>query len=207
MPKSLLTYSSFVIYCLVVIAAFITATNYMQLAVAVILYPLLAYFAFKAFPRKTRAHHLKHVTTNQPPEKPEARRQDVGISDINKRAFLKLVGATGLSFFLISVFGRKVETLLFGQYPASRAPRGNAPGVETSAPIASASPTDSYKISEIDDGIVSYYGFIDVNGGWFIMKGDTNSGSFRYAKGNSDFPGSWENREHLKYDYFYNVFF
>ena len=210
--RILLTYFSFAIACLVVIVAFITATTYTQLAIAALLYPLLIFFAYKVLPLKTTSRVSKEPVAEVRPlvqaqEKVDVtKRGDIGISDLDKRAFLKLIGATGLSFFLISLFGRRVESLLFGQnlvqVPAAI---GNPRGGEASAAIAS--PTDAYKISEIDDNIVSFYGFINKDGGWFIMKGDANTGSFRYAKGESNFPSNWNNREHLKYDYFHNVFF
>ena len=38
------------------------------------------------------------------------------------------------------------------------------------------------------------------------MRIDTDTGSFRYVRGNSNFAGGWNNREHLKYDYYVNVF-
>ncbi len=69
-----------------------------------------------------------------------------------------------------------------------------------------ASPTDGYTISEIDDGIIAYYGFMGQKGAWFIMRQDANDGSFRYAKGDIDFPINWEDRTNLTYDYYANVF-
>ncbi|OGE15295.1 hypothetical protein A3F00_02110 [Candidatus Daviesbacteria bacterium RIFCSPHIGHO2_12_FULL_37_11] len=201
MGKILLTYFGFAIACLVVIVTFITATTYTQLAIASLLYPPLIFFAYKVLPFKNWRHASKKPATNVTPPKKET----AGVSDIDKRTFLKLVGATGLSFFLISIFGRRIEALFFGQnivqVPASI---GNPPGGKTSAEATS--PTDAYNISEIDDGIVGYYGFINKDGGWFIMKEDANTGTFRYSKGEANFPGNWEKRENLNYDYFHNVF-
>lgn len=213
--NKILTYSSFVIASTVVIVAFVTATTYLQLAAAILIYPVLIYFAFKAFSRKSVSYPSKKTVTVieeasvKPVEKVETNNEESttgGISDINKRAFLKLIGATGISFFLLSIFGRRVETLLFSQnlLPAP-ASNGNLSPGQTNTPPASA--TDGYNISEIDDNIVGYYGFINKNGGWFIMKGDTNNGSYRYTKGESNFPINWNNRERLKYDYYDNVFY
>lgn len=212
MPKNLLTYSIFIIACLVVVAAFITATTFIQLAAASLLYPLLILFAYKVLPFGAMwATSRRQVATVTPQvhshEKiHEEKSQNVGISDINKRAFLKLIGATGLSFFLISVFGRKFEALLFGQNIALPNSALNVPRNQTSA-HATASPTDGYKISEIDSGEVGYYGFVNKDGGWLIMREDPNSGSFRYAKGESNLPINWKNRKNLKYDYFHNLAF
>ena len=199
MTKTLVTYSGFAIACLVVIAAFITAKTYIQLAFASLLYPLLIFFAYKVLPLKTMQ------VPKKPEEKVEAdKKNSIEISDIDKRAFLKLIGATGLSFFLISIFGRRAEALLFGQHLAQTPSAGTPPGGKPAAPAVS--PTENYKISEIDESIVSYFGFINKDGGWFIMKEDANTGSFRYIKGGSNFPGNWDNREYLKYDYSHNVF-
>lgn len=211
MPKTVLTYSSLAIASLVVVAVFITATTYIQLAGASLLYPLLIFFAYKVLPLKAKrpAEDMpvveRQIQISSYAKTQEEKRTHVGISDIEKRAFLKLIGATGLSFFLISIFGRRFEALLFGQNVSPPASIGTPPGGQTN--IITASPTDGYKITEIDNGLVGYYGFTNKDSGWLIMKEDTNSGSFRYAKGKSDFPGNWNNRENLKYDYFHNLSF
>lgn len=217
MNTRILTFSSFILAGMAIMGIFLTATTYTQLGIAIALYPVIIYLAFKTFPRGTQISRLNEaVVTTQPQveieqkvnanageEKTEAGKEEaLTITDINKRAFLKLVGATGLSFFLISVFGRRVESLLVGQ---------NLVQTPASAPInqtalASASPTDGYNISEIEDGAIGYYGFINKDGAWFIMKSDTNSGSYRYTRGKSDFPANWKKREQLEYDYFYKVF-
>jgi len=190
---------------------FITATSYIQLAAASLLYPFLIFFAYKVLPLKTKRTILERpVVKRQIQERSHAKAQEekrsyVGVSDIDKRAFLKLIGATGISFFLISIFGRRVESLLFGQNTSPPASMVSPLGGQTN--IATASPTDGYKISEIDNGLVGYYGFVNKNGGWLIMKEDTNSGSFRYTKGVSNFPFNWNNRTNLRYDYFHDLSF
>lgn len=211
MHKILLTYFSFVIACTVVIVAFITATTYTQLAVAIALYPLLVYFTFKAFPRKRRMYlSKKPITEVQPPVKlaenvGAAKRENVDINDIDKRAFLKLIGGAGLSLFLFSIFNKKAEGLFFKSLPG--------PGRVSLEDIAGnkidpsqSHPTDGYRISEIDDNVIAYYGFTNKDGAWFVMREDTDTGSFRYARGDSSFPGSWTKRENLRYDYYSNTF-
>ena len=247
MLKLLLIYCSFVIACLVVVVAFMTATTYTQLVVAILLYPMFVYFALKVFPRKARSNPSKKSVTEVPPPvksaeeaipaylnlNPEthpslrgsedhlgsrttesktgrqveaAKRESVGISDIDKRAFLKLIGGTGLAFFLYSIFNKKAEGLFPGMAPA-------APGLTllkdtagNKIDPAQSHPMDGYRISEIDESDISYFGYTNKDGAWFIMKGDTDTGSFRYARGDSNFPGNWTNRENLKYDYFSNIF-
>lgn len=198
MYKILLTNFSFIIAGAVVIAIFITAKTYTQLGIAILLYPLLAFFAYKLFENTLWRPSQPTLTVAEEVE--EVKKENVGVADIDKRLFLKLIGATGLSFFLISLFGRRIEALLFGQNLGTLPPSGG----KTST--ATPSPTDGYTISEIDDSIVGYYGFINQAGAWFIMKRHLDTGSFRYVKGTSDFPKNWKNRENLKYDYFYNAF-
>lgn len=196
---------SFVMALALVVATFITAKSYTQLGVAIILYPLLAFFAYKVFENSLWRPFLKKPQAAMQYAAVSAgvedfKKEGVSVADIDKRLFLKVIGATGLSFFLISLFGRRVENFLFGQNQTTQ------PTLTGKTSAASLSPTDGYTISEIDEGIVGYFGFINKDGEWFIMKRDTDNGTFRYTKGKSDFPGNWKMRENLKYDYFHNVF-
>jgi len=75
--------------------------------------------------------------------------------------------------------------------------------------VAVASPTELYKIADVDDvSAVKYYGFIDVNGGWYIMEEDTSGAiaTYRYIKGDTDYPTNFGVRGTLTYDYFNNIF-
>ena len=119
--------------------------------------------------------------------------------DLDKRTFLKLIGAIGLTFFVSSLFGRRAENLLFqgGATPSDGGqPGGTLEGL----------PDSGYQISEIDESDTAYYGFTRKNGNWLIMKEDPETGSFRYTKNESDFPGNWANRDVLEYDYYHNIF-
>ena len=212
--RKIITSCSFVIASLVVVLAFVSATTYLQLAIAIVLYLPLAYFTFKALPYKTQKRLLP-VAITQPPvksaEKIEAEttkpnRENVSIIDIDKRAFLKLIGGLGLSVFLLSIFNKKTGGVFSG---------GTASIPETVALKNSAGnkidpverqPTDGYRISEIDSSDTAFYGFTNKDGAWFIMKEDSNTGSFRYSRGDGNFPGNWNNRENHRYDYFNNVF-
>lgn len=203
-----LTYSGFAVAITLIVLIFVTAKTYSQLAFAAVLYPALIFLGFMLFPRKdVRPPKITikapHNLYRDRSETPKPQKETTYITDIDKRAFLKLIGATGVSFFLISLLGRRFETLLLGR----TAQPGTIPiGNEDQFGLAGPSPTDGYKISEIDEGVVTYYGFINKEKAWLIMRQDTNENSFRYAKGNSDFPANWANRENLKYDYFYNLF-
>lgn len=211
----IITYGSFVIASLVVIVAFMTATTYIQLVVAAAFYPLLAYFAYKVLPDNWRYASKKPVTNRvQPPvesaEKVEiekTKKERTVIDDIDKRAFLKLIGGTGFSIFLFSLINKKVGSLF---------PGGNVTASETTALIkdpsgniihpAQKKPLDDYNISDIENSATTYYGFVSKDGSWYIMRVDTNTGTFRYTKEKSNFRANWANRANLKYDYFDNVF-
>ena len=66
-------------------------------------------------------------------------------------------------------------------------------------------PTSKYKITDIDstEG-TSYFGYVDKNGAWYIMK--LNPTDARYVKGTSNYTTNWTGRAGLTYDYFNNVF-
>jgi len=192
-----LTYTGFAIAALGIVLAFVTAKTYTQLAIATVLYPALIYFALKML---SRSHGKGPVITIPIPLKPAkqiatTQGRKVEVTDIDKRTFLKMIGAAGISFFVFSILGRRVDNLLFNK-PSENADIGASPATLS---------TSGYRISEIDEGEITYYGFINGDGGWLIMREDTDSSSFRYAKGDLNFPGSWASRGNLKYDYYYNL--
>lgn len=204
----ILTYSSFAAAIFIVFMIFLTAQTYPQLAAAAILYPVLIYLGFMLFPRN--GSKSAKITMLSPQnlsqgksESPESKKETTYIADIDKRVFLKLIGATGVSFFLISIFGRRFESLIFGR---TMQPGIIPLGTGEQAGQAGASPTEGYRISDIDEGPITYYGFINNSGSWLIMREATDGNSFRYSKGTSDFKSNWANRENLKYDYFHNLY-
>lgn len=211
MIKAVFTYSLLTIAFILVSLIFLSAINLTQLGVGILIYLLFALFVYKAFPHFWGTHSKKpdvpSSSSNEQAEKTEEKvviekTASVGISDIDKRAFLKLIGASGILFFLISIFGRRVESLLFGQNPTQA--QENLTADKTSSTPASS--RDEYRISGIDNEAGGYFGYIKEDGGWYIMKGDPSTRSFLYVKGNSKFPENWENRENLKYDYYNNIF-
>lgn len=202
-----LTYSALAVASLLVIVIFVTAKTYSELVIPIILYPILIFIAFMIFPRNS----LKQpkITLHSPPKldqdrgKTQQPQESASVADSDRRAFIKLIGALGASFFLFSLLGRRTENFFFGRNEQIGI---NQTGSGGQLSLAGPSPTDSYKISEIDEGLVTYYGFINKDGAWLIMRQDSNENNFRYAKGSSDFPGNWKSRENLRYDYFYNLF-
>jgi len=201
----------FVILGLAVGAVFVTATSYFQLAIAILIYPLLAFFFFKAFPRGTRVmYHGRPVAVVQPPlvsaaGAGAAKGESVGVVDIDKRAFLKLIGGAGLSLFLFSIFNKRVENLFSRSFPTPSEKTLETTAVGVVDPSQHL-PMYGYTISEIDDNVIAFYGFTNKDGAWFIMREDTNAGSFRYARGDLKFPNNWANRENLNYNYYSKVF-
>ena len=186
------TIISFIILCYLVVSGFATATSYAQLGVATFFYPLVVYFAFKVFSSGKKPNY-------QPPQPEGVRIESVPkieraiTTDIEKRAFLKLVGGMGASFFLVSLLNKKLG--------------GYLPGAAGFNPVSSVENIlNGYKISDINDGVISYYGFTTKTGAWYIMREDTNDGTFRYTSGKSNYPISWESHEKLQYSYFNSAF-
>src|SRR4029078_12030438 len=99
----------------------------------------------------------------------------------DKRAFLKLIGVAGVSVFLFSIFSKRGQIPFFGKMAGSDTVSLKDSKGKTIDP-AQSQPLVCFQISEIDDGVVAYYGFINKSGAWFIMREDTESSSFRYAK-------------------------
>lgn len=202
--RNLIYVGLLIVSMIIVTAAFLTSKSFVQLAIATILYPPLVYFAFRFFPGNLKKGQIRKPAVVVQPAS-NVKKEAVAIADIDKRAFLKLIGGVGFSYFLFSIFTRKVEAL----FPGKSGVSGEALLKDTTGkPVnpAERQPTDGYKISEVDNGETTYYGFINKDGAWYIMKEDPDTGSFRYAKAESNFPGNWAGRERLKYDYFHNVF-
>jgi len=210
--KRVLTYTSFIVTSLLVILAFITATTYTQLGIAVALYPCVAILAYRFFiVRNKKNTNLtvperisKTAKEEIDPIITKTKKGDIKVADIDRRAFLKIIGASGLSFFLLSLINRKLGTPLFGG--------SKEPGISTltdnegtTISPAERQPTDGFTIAEIDDVNDVYYGFINRYGAWFIMK-ENDDGSFRYTKGEDHFADNWEDRDSLNYDYYHHVF-
>ena len=207
--KKALAYASFIITTILMVLAFITATTYVQLGVAIILYPFLAFFAYKLFivnnkVQQVSVEPLPAMPTNNS-QVETLQKEDIKITDIDKRAFLKLIGATGLSYLLFTLIGRRVGTKFFGTETGLGITTLTDDSGNKINP-AESHPTDSYIISEIDDSYDSYYGFINNQGAWYIMKENPDNGTFRYARGEENFSGNWAARSTLNYDYYYKVF-
>lgn len=206
-----LTYSGLVIASLIVTLVFVRAETYSQLVIAAILYPALILLYLKIFPRRSWKPLKTRIWTRPklnpaPVETPNPDKElpEVEVTDINKRAFVKLIWTTGIAFFLFSILGRRIGDLFSGLSTQTgiKPTESDNQLIQTEAALI-----EGYKISEIDEeATASYYGFVNKDGAWLIMKENRNESSFRYVKDNSDFPVNWKNRKNLKYDYFYKLF-
>jgi len=203
--RKTLSYTSLILTALFVVALFFTARTYTQLTAATLLYIPLAYFAFKSLAGRSRRDQPPKVETIKESATNES--EEGHVVDIDKRAFLNLIGAAGLSLFLYSLFSKSGSSLLFGKNatPSGGTKLQDADG-KTINP-AQHQPLDGYRISEIDDtNSQTYYGFTNKDGAWLIMKEDAHTSSFRYVKGDTAFPDNWGSRDTLNYDYYFNVF-
>ena len=204
-----ISYIGLGIISFLVVLGFVNATTYTQLAISIFFYPIIVYLAFKIFSRNTISYKPAHATVQ--PQKFDIPRIQPSIdkprsiasaidrtltADVEKRAFLKLIGGVGLTYFAFSLFNKKVGGLFGGTNPQSTG----------STLVPSQNDLSAYKIAEIDDSIVAYYGYLNNNNGWYIMREDTTAGSFRYVRGDSGFPEAWAKRDTPEYDYYGNVF-
>ena len=193
---------------------FLGAISYAQLVSAVLFYPLMLYFAYLIIPRNTKAIALpkKKEEVKKKPEKTKdgevlelkKEGEEKTKFDIDRRAFIKLIGSAGMSIFLLSIFTKKAQGAFFGSVPG--------PGTVAVKNIAGDKidpsekhPTDGYRVADMDDSSPAYYGFTDLDGNWFIIKEDTD-GSYKYVRGASSYTSNWTTRSGQSYDYYDVVF-
>ncbi len=218
--QKILTHTSFVLSTLVVFAIFITSRTYLQLGIAVALYPILGYFAYLLFIKKHDSEVQKQVITQKELEvnsksiaKEKVASENIhtngesgSVIDNNKRDFLRMVGAAGLSFLIYSIFDRWSRNNYMEKIINIQKTSQASDAVSKDEPETEKDELDDYQITEIDDGEISFYGFTKEDGAWFILREDTEKGSYRYVKGESNFNDNWSTRSGLNYDYYYNVF-
>jgi len=63
-----------------------------------------------------------------------------------------------------------------------------------------------YKCADLDSGTTSYYGFVDTDGNWYILR--MTATAIRYCKGTSGYTVAWGLRADVgtTYEYYYTVF-
>lgn len=222
MKRIILMYNAVIVTILTVVG-FFAAKTIPQLISSILFFPLAAYFWRMIIPISQRA--IPVIATAVVPQKTSSTKkrtskkqapmeltplEDItdeaatGKFDLNRRTFLRLIGSAGVSVFLLSIFTGKADAAFFGSVPGP----GTVGVKDTSGNLidpAEKKPTDGYSISQVDDAIPSYYGYVEKNGAWYIVKEDA-TGAFRYAKGSSSFSSNWTSRASLTYDYFNAVF-
>jgi hypothetical protein len=117
------------------------------------------------------------------------------VREQTRRQFIKIIAGTGLGVSLLYLLGSKsASAAFFGSLPGSTNNISIKDSQGNKIDPAIKSPTDGYGISKIDDSnFPHYYGFINKDGGWYILK-EYADGSFLYAKGTSNFANGWDNR-------------
>lgn len=199
-------YYCFILTTIFVATSFVSANTIPNFFSSLIFSPLAIYFLFLVWPK----YKFSYAKVNRGTENEAELKSDNGSFikvDVDKRDFLKLVGSAGVLALILGVFNKRSSIApFFGNL-------GDGGGAVTikdqsgnDITPAQNSPTDGYNITQIDDATsTSYFGFINKNGQWFIMK-EADDNSYRYVKGDNDFSGNWERRKNLTYDYFDKVF-
>jgi len=206
--KKIIIYYSFLLVSFITMVGFWDAKDFSQLLAALVFYPICFYFTILVFPSRKKTI----ITTLPKPKIQEAipLKAEVPLPknvDRDRRAFIKLIGSAGMMVFLFSIFTKKAEGAFFGSVPGpGTVSLKNTAGVQIDP--AERSPIDGYVLTELDDGLTSYYGYVDKNSNWYILREDA-LGHYRYAKGAEQFSTNWDNRANellITYDTFDNVF-
>lgn len=78
-------------------------------------------------------------------------------------------------------------------------------GMKRPQTIANIDPLGTFQISDEDSGgTTKYYGFVDQDERWYILK--TTATAYRYAVGNGGYEAAWTARADQTYKYFHEVF-
>lgn len=137
------------------------------------------------------------------------------VKDFSRRDFLKKAGGVGLGLLAWSLLNpRQAGAAFFGSVPG--------PGVVGVKNIAGSQidpaekyPTSGYGISEIDDaGTTLYYGFVEKDGAWYILKESDAAGDLSYLYATpannpteTDFTDAWaDHATTLTYQQFDSAF-
>lgn len=234
MKKTVIIYNLF-LASIITLVGIINAKNATEFALSLAFLPVAIYFIIQLFKKSGSAktsqkiYPISRVGTpnkapihasnqNQKPneqgviepevlsEQRQAKAMErMGIADANRRVFLKFVGTSSISLFLLALFTKRAQAAFFGSNPG--------PGIVaikdstgTTIDPAEKQATDGYEVAEIDDTTTTtYYGFVHTNGSWYITQ-ESSTGSYRYVKGATSFATNWTNRATLTYDTFDNVF-
>lgn len=202
-----LRYYCLLVSLMIVAAGFLSAKTPSEYIISIIFSSLVIYFLISVWPGKGFEFYLGPIPKAEVDTfkvKFTAAKNTEKV-DVNRRDFLKLVGTAGVSIFLYNLLFRRDSAPLFGSSASNTVPLAIKNAQGNVIDPAEKSPTQGYYISQIDDSDISYFGFVNNLGQWFIMRQDTDN-SYRYSRGDKDFTANWANRAKLAYDYFDNVF-
>lgn len=180
------------------------------LALPLLLIPLLYHLTAELVRRK-RAAQLQPEPVKLEKSLPLLKgKVEANVSDRDRRLFLKLIGSTGLSLFFMSLVSKEAQATFFGSLPGPGTVSLKDSAGNKIDP-AEKSPTDGYKISQLDDSGATYlyFGYVNKDGAWYIQRetvGGGGVGDYRYFKGSTNFATNWSNRANLNYDEFENIF-
>ena len=210
--KILIVYSFLACFFLMIVGIFSARTTN-QLLNAFIYLPLVFFFGTKIFHPLIRPLPKPALKKSRKGTEAESSTDDSswdpataqGVADNNKRLFLQLIGTTGISLLIMSLFSRRARDTFFSGSPVTPEVVSLKDIAGNPVNPAEKQATDGYSISDIDDGsFPAYYSFVNNNGAWYIMQ--NISGTFRYAKGDSNYSASWDIRNKLHYDYYNKIF-
>jgi hypothetical protein len=122
----------------------------------------------------------KKIVEEKISEKEEAE-IDGKIIDYSKRNFLKFLAGSGVASLVMFLFSKKnAHAAFFGSVPGpGTVALKNSSGDKIDPAVNS--PTDGYGICDISSGTINYYGYINKDGSWYILKEDTENNNFSYA--------------------------
>ena len=200
-----LIYYCFIVTTTVVGVGFLSSRNFPQVVSSLVFSPMAIYFLLLVWPHR-KAALLLPIGAKTASKKSEFKLLPATEPkiDVNRRDFLKLIGSAGILALILGLFGRRggIGNLLGNVNLESVALKDTAGNIVNPAQD---SPTDGYSISQVDDSVPAYFGFVNKEGAWFVMREGEDS-SFRYVKGDTNFGINWTSRSKLNYNYFDKVF-
>jgi len=167
----------------------------------------------KSFKHKKELNEpMEMVKMESADAKTMADEEDKKDIDEAKRKFLKLLAGTGLTTVFLYMFNAKKTQAAFfgnGSGPAVMAVKDSS-GKKIDPAVNS--PTDGYGIGDIASvTTTNYYGYVNKDAIWYVLKEDTTNNSFQYASllnntGITTYAAAWSGKTDLTYGSFSDAF-